>query len=100
MVKDYYEILNVRENVTLADIQTAFKNLATQWHPDRFPDAGKPVALEKFKEICEAYEILSNQEKRENYNKRKRNLICKVLTYSFGIAVLGMSLYLFSMSVA
>lgn len=67
--KDYYDILGVDRNASENDIKKAFKKLALKWHPDKFPDeAEKKKAEEKFKEIAEAYEILSNAEKRKKYD--------------------------------
>jgi molecular chaperone DnaJ len=66
--KDYYQILNVSGDASAEDIKKAFRRLALQYHPDRNPenvwDAG-----EKFKEINEAYEILSDEQRRWQYDK-------------------------------
>lgn len=64
--KDYYEILGVSPDATEEEIKQAYKKLAFQYHPDRNP--GNPEAEEKFKEIVEAYEVLSNPEKRKKYD--------------------------------
>lgn len=66
-VKDYYKILGVREDATDAEIKKAFRNLAKQYHPDINP--GNKQAEEKFKEINEAYEVLTNKQKREQYEQ-------------------------------
>lgn len=63
--RDYYEVLGVARNATEAEIKKAFRKLAFQYHPDRNPDDG---AEEKFKEINEAYEILSDAGKRATYD--------------------------------
>ncbi len=66
--KDYYEILGVPRNATQEDIKKAFWELAKKWHPDRVPAEKKKEAEEKFKEINEAYQVLSNPEKRRIYD--------------------------------
>lgn len=66
MSKDYYEILGVSRNATQDEIRQAFRRLAKQYHPDRNP--GDPNAEAKFKEINEAYEVLSDPQKRANYD--------------------------------
>lgn len=63
--KDYYKILGVDRNASEAEIKSAFRKLALQYHPDRNP--GNKQAEEKFKEINEAYEVLSDPEKRQRY---------------------------------
>lgn len=64
--KDYYRILGVSRNATDEEIKSAFRKLALKYHPDRNP--GDKDAEAKFKEINEAYEILSNPEKRKIYD--------------------------------
>jgi molecular chaperone DnaJ len=63
---DYYETLDVPRNATQDDIKRAFRRLAMQYHPDRNSEEG---AEAKFKEINEAYEILSDPERRANYDR-------------------------------
>jgi curved DNA-binding protein len=65
--KDYYKILGVERNATEAELKSAFRKLALQYHPDRNP--GNKQAEEKFKEINEAYEVLSDPEKRARYEQ-------------------------------
>lgn len=65
--RDYYEILEVHKNAAEAEIKKAFRKLATQYHPDRNP--GDHAAEEKFKELAEAYEVLSDPEKRAQYDQ-------------------------------
>lgn len=65
--RDYYEILDVKRNVTQADIKSAYRKKALQYHPDKNP--GDPTAEEKFKEAAEAYEVLSNEQKRARYDQ-------------------------------
>lgn len=67
MVKDYYEILGVDRSATVEQIKKAYKNLAKRYHPDRNPDDKE--AEEKFKEISEAYAVLSDKEKRAQYDR-------------------------------
>ena len=84
MEKNYYKILRVSENVTKEDIRRAYRKLAKKFHTDfwedptlldrhiiQYPDLrgiSKEIAEEKFKEISEAYEVLSDEEKRRNYD--------------------------------
>lgn len=65
--KDYYKILGVERNATDAELKSAFRKLALQYHPDRNP--GNKQAEEKFKEINEAYEVLSDPQKRAKYEQ-------------------------------
>ena len=65
--KDYYEILSVKRNATDAEIKKAYKKLARQYHPDVNP--GNKEAEEKFKEISEAYHVLSNKELKKKYDQ-------------------------------
>ena len=66
--KDYYEILGVPKNASQEEIKKAFWELAKKWHPDRVPPEKKKEAEEKFKEINEAYQVLSDPEKRRIYD--------------------------------
>ena len=65
---DYYGILGVSKDATETDIKKAYRKLALKWHPDKNPD-NKEEAEEKFKSISEAYEVLSDKEKRDVYDK-------------------------------
>lgn len=65
--RDYYEVLGVERNASEAEIKKAFRRLARQYHPDVNP--GDKKAEEKFKEINEAYEVLSDQDKRSRYDQ-------------------------------
>ena len=69
--KDYYEILGVPRGASDADIKKSFRKLARQYHPDVAKD--KKRAEEKFKEINEAYEVLSDPEKRKRYDELGAN---------------------------
>ena len=70
---DYYKILNVSKNSNKDEIKSAYKKLALKWHPDRNIN-NKGEAENKFKTISEAYHILSNKQKRNDYDL-KRNPI-------------------------
>ncbi len=65
--RDYYEILGVAKDATADQIKSAYRKLAMKWHPDRNPD--NPEAKAKFQEASEAYEVLSNPEKRQRYDQ-------------------------------
>ena len=65
--KDYYEMLGVNKDATDNEIRRAYKKLAVKWHPDKHPD-NKKEAEEKFKEISEAYSVLSDPKKKSEYD--------------------------------
>jgi molecular chaperone DnaJ len=65
--RDYYEILGVEKNASEAELKKAFKRLAMKYHPDRNPD--NTEAEEKFKEAKEAYDVLSDAQKRSAYDQ-------------------------------
>ncbi len=67
MEKDYYAILGVNKNASFEEIKKAYRKMALKYHPDRNPD--DPYAEEKFKEVSEAYSVLSDPEKREIYDR-------------------------------
>ena len=64
--RDYYEVLGVQRGASAADIKKAYRQLARQYHPDVSQETG---AEDKFKEVNEAYEILSDDEKRAAYDR-------------------------------
>ena len=65
--RDYYEVLGVQKNATKEDIKKAYRKLAIQYHPDKNP--GDKSAEEKFKEATEAYEVLSDDQKKQAYDQ-------------------------------
>jgi molecular chaperone DnaJ len=65
--RDYYEILGLNRDASVDDIKKAYRRLAMKWHPDRNPD--HPKAEEHFKEAKEAYEVLSEPQKRAAYDQ-------------------------------
>ncbi|KAK3731520.1 hypothetical protein QZH41_008543 [Actinostola sp. cb2023] len=69
---DFYDILDVPKSATEQDIKKAYRRLALIWHPDKNPN-NKEEAEEKFKEISEAYEVLSDQKRRDIYNRYGRD---------------------------
>ena len=66
MGKDYYKILGIAKGASEDDVRKAYRKMALKFHPDKNKSAG---AEEKFKEIAEAYEVLSDKRKRDVYDK-------------------------------
>ncbi len=65
--RDYYEVLGVSKNANSKEIKKAYRKIAIKYHPDKNPD--DKSAEEKFKEAAEAYDVLSDTEKRQRYDQ-------------------------------
>ena len=65
--RDYYEVLGVSRDASAEDIKKAYRKMALKYHPDRNP--GDAAAEEKFKEAAEAYDVLSNPDKKARYDQ-------------------------------
>jgi curved DNA-binding protein len=68
MAEDYYQILGVDKKASADEIKKAYRKLAIKWHPDKNPN-NKKASEEKFKKISEAYAVLSDTEKRQQYDQ-------------------------------
>ena len=67
MSSKYYDILGINKNASDEEIRKSYKKLAVKWHPDKNPD-NKEESEKKFKEISEAYQVLSDPQKKEIYD--------------------------------
>ena len=67
--RDFYEILGVAKTASDAEIKSAYRKAALKWHPDRHTGNDKKAAEEKFKEINEAYQVLSDSQKKQAYDQ-------------------------------
>lgn len=67
-LKNYYAILGLTENASLFEIESAYEKLAARWHPDKHKEHRKSAEA-KFQEIAEAYEVLSDRNKRSHYDE-------------------------------
>src|SRR6186713_3750809 len=65
--RDYYEVLEVTKSVTAEEIKKSYRKLAVKYHPDKNP--GDKAAEDKFKELGEAYDVLSDENKRAAYDR-------------------------------
>lgn len=75
-MSNYYEILDINKNANKDEIKTAYKKLALKYHPDRNQDSNNREELEeKFKKVSEAYEVLSDEKKRYEYDNGKNIVI-------------------------
>ena len=70
MAKDFYQVLGVPDTATPEDIKKAYRRLAKQYHPDANPS--NPSAADRFKEVSEAHTVLSDAEKRKQYDAMRR----------------------------
>ncbi|MDO9366238.1 MAG: DnaJ domain-containing protein [Methylotenera sp.] len=68
-MKDYYAILGVSANATLAEIKTTYRRMASQFHPDKNTSVDAPT---KFRKVQEAYEVLSDIDKRKAFDENRR----------------------------
>jgi DnaJ-class molecular chaperone len=68
-LKNYYEVLGITANATLAEIKTTYRKMASQYHPDKNSASDAPA---KFRQAQEAYEILSDADKRKTYDENRR----------------------------
>lgn len=68
-MKDYYAILGIAANATLAEIKTTYRKMASQYHPDKNASSEAPA---KFRKVQEAYEILSDVDKRKAFDENRR----------------------------
>jgi DnaJ-class molecular chaperone len=72
-VSEHYAALGLKSDATLSDIKRAFRQKASQFHPDRNSDPDAPA---RFREVQEAYDVLSDDDKRKAYDdNRRRNLL-------------------------
>lgn len=70
--RDYYEVLGIKKGASADEIKKAYRKLAVKWHPDKWShgtDAEKKTAEENFKEVAEAYDVLSDEQKRARYDQ-------------------------------
>ncbi len=67
-MKNYYEILGVKATATADEIKKNYRKLAKKYHPDQ--NAGDETVAQKFAEVCEAYDTLSNEDERQKYDDR------------------------------
>src|SRR5210317_2003838 len=69
MKKDYYEIIGVPKSASVSEIKKKYRSLALKYHPDRVKEEDKKSSEERFKEISEAYAVLSDNKKRQMYDQ-------------------------------
>lgn len=80
--KNYYKILGIEESSSYEDIKKSYRKLALRYHPDKNPD--DKIAEEKFKELAEAYNILSDPLKKQNYDKSRKDPFFSGYSYGSG----------------
>ena len=84
----YYETLEVPETATVEEIKRSYRQLSLKYHPDR--NLGKPEMVAKFQKINEAYEILSDAQKKEEYDMTNKNPFAKMMGHQGGMNMGGM----------
>ena len=67
--RDFYKILDVSRDASDAELKKAYRKLAMKWHPDKNPGSKQAQAEKKFKEVSEAYEVLTDPKKKEIYDR-------------------------------
>ena len=96
--RDYYEVLGVPKNASDADIKKAFRTLAKKYHPDMHP--GDKECEEKFKEAQEAYAVLSDAEKRKQYDQFGQAAVLADLIFQAWIWEISLEIFSATSSVA
>jgi DnaJ-class molecular chaperone len=80
MSESFYKILEVDEKATKEEIKKSFRRLSMKWHPDKNP--GNPNSVAMFQKISEAYEVLGNEEKRQEYDMMNKNPFSRMNSFS------------------
>ncbi|MFH1777755.1 MAG: DnaJ domain-containing protein [Candidatus Omnitrophota bacterium] len=84
--ENYYHILSVAENASMVEIKRAYRKLVLKYHPDRVSEPYKKIAEEKFKQIAEAYYVLSDADRRVEYDSYRKKMNIKADADSFSFA--------------
>ncbi len=87
-MKDYYKILEVREDASSEVIEKAYKALCVKYHPDKQPANKRVWAIKKMQELNQAYSILSDSGKRSTYDKQKKVHLLQVF---WGDGLIGLA---------